>query len=1387
MSNNNTYDQYFDINEKYFPCIDDSAIEGGARWDDTYPHKEFIKLLRSAENMLSGSTNRSIWIHGAYGTGKSKCAYALKKILEVPENELETYWNSFSSLKKEHDLLTKLEGHRDRGIITVYRYATGGINTPEKLFFAIQESLHDALANSDHISYMGENTLKESVIAWIDDDAHKKFLNDLLAKPEWKAKFSQSNSDEILNSLRKPNGNIKGLISNIFDLAEKEGIRAMTLDADSLKNWIKDVIEKNHVKVVFFWDEFSKFFENNRYSLDEFQKIVSLCQEVPFYLVIVTHRASSIINDQDESWKIVQQRFNQVEITLPNNIAFELIGQAFKAKNAAVSNWSIIADSLNARLTDSRSAVMKAANITDQNVIKDIMPIHPMAALVLKNIAEAFASNQRSMFDFIKVKDDSQAFQWFISHYGPNDDHPLLTIDMLWDFFYEKGKDNLSPDIRMILDTFPQQKNLRNDETRVLKTVLIMQAIDKRLSGSIEVLKPTDQNLSYAFEGIVSGDALDTRCKGLAKGLCKKGVLVQTPIGSGKYAYGVAVLAGDQARIDENKERIRDSITTAILVREGGLDTCLSLTPPLRLRFAEDMSKGNIIPVTVNDFTKIINKLKSRVEDWHFNAVIAFSKDDTESAALSDKIKQAASNEEYKNILFIDATSSPLGVNDLDSYVDYEALAVYYQGSNPSSSKDNDKKAKQILSTNWKNRIYNGKFVIYNHDIPNGESVVGGAAVADVLVSVVLRRFPNIPDFEKGSSESQFKLINLKNAALCGIKAPQKTTGTMQGAEKYALNGVWTVDHYWEKTETSSQPISVIKRSVDEYINDLFEKSQPVPIVGIYNLLQTEYGYAPSSLTVFLMGFLLKEYSSSQIRYEDQNGAPGEMSPEKLAELIANCVNKKNIETYIIKMMPDEKAFYATTSIVWDIDENLLTSPARAGSLIKTRMQQKLKLPVWCLEEIDTNNIYNVVSQYISIVQKEGADAHQIVTEIGRESIKNKDLAQELKDLITVDNCRKGMLTFIGNNFEDGKLQKLAHEIGASDDNVLDDISNLFSVEYSALWNRDTGEDQIRKIIVDYTYVKITNNILHSSAHCKKDADKEWREKLKFTACSCEALQEEYPDMKTTFEFLRKLYVGDDILPEQMRVYVDDLSSNSDTLKAYFDSESISFLNIYSAYLEGLNDDDISKLISAPILSGIFSNSRTESNSKVKKAADDFRKNQTKTKLIKFWRDKTGTKTPSEWSSVNRTPILLLVPKDEYDKADKVFSIINSGNGTEEEFQYAIEYLKKATFFSKLHNKKDINNAFREMLGIYREILTDLDRVRDSLDSLGLEPYKWSPAHPSVRDKIKQLAKAEYEAGGSDIAINRIKSMKDEELREYLISLVKSDIVIGLGILNGSE
>lgn len=48
-------------------------------------------------------------------------------------------------------------------------------------------------------------------------------------------------------------------------------------------------IEKNKVKIVLIWDEFSDFFRQNKNSLGEFQKIVSICEEKPFYFVVVTH------------------------------------------------------------------------------------------------------------------------------------------------------------------------------------------------------------------------------------------------------------------------------------------------------------------------------------------------------------------------------------------------------------------------------------------------------------------------------------------------------------------------------------------------------------------------------------------------------------------------------------------------------------------------------------------------------------------------------------------------------------------------------------------------------------------------------------------------------------------------------------------------------------------------------------------------------------------------------------------------------------------------------------------------------------------------------------------------------------------------------------------
>lgn len=1377
MANSNKYREYFDIDEEYFPQINDSTIAAASPdfWTRTYPHYTFIEMLNSMERVLARQEKRSLWIEGAYGTGKSQCAYTLKKILEVPEDELRAYWERYEPLKKKTDLLEKLIGHKQKGIVTAYRYASGMIDSPRDLFLAVQETLKASLVSAN--LYAGENTLKESVIAWIEEPSHKMFFDALLKKSEWEALFSQSSADEVLNALRK-GGEVKALMDNIFRLADKEGITALTIDSNRLIAWLIDIIDRNNVKVVFIWDEFSDYFRNNRESLSEFQKLAELVNLKPFYFIVVTHESGQLFTTADTTWTKVRDRFIPVHIALPDNIAFELIGHAFNVKSAAKPQWDILADDLNDRVKNSRSKVMGVAKIDNPQVMKDIMPLHPMAALLLKNIASAFKSNQRSMFDFIKSSntDDVKAFQWFIENTGPFDDHPLLTVDMLWNFFYEKGRDNLTSDIRLILDTFPQQQNLRDDEQTVLKAILIMQAIDQRLGGTIDLFKATEQNLSYVFEGI--SDLEGTRSASLAKGLKDKGILVSNPIGGGRYVYAAAVLAGDQAKIDSYKKDIRQSSTTSKLVIDGGLSTVLSLPPALRLRFESEPGTGKITPVTAADFTRTINILRDKDTGWNFHAVIAFARDEAEAATFRKTLKTAVADKQYENIVFIDALSTPLGSEAFEQYVDFSAMAMYYQGSNNASSRDNSDKAKRVLDQDWKNRIYNGQFVVYTYANPEGEKLGNGQGVASVLQTIVTTKFPYVFDFTRGLTESQLKITpGMKQSAKAGIT--QTTSGVVVGIEKHVLPTVWKSDNYWENPTTSSLPISRIKVEVDKFIKSAFDRDGQISIGEIYDFLEKTYGFAPCNLSAFIAGFLLKEYGSEPYRYSDSSGGHEQMTQDKLAEMLGNYIGKSPKPTFIVKMTADEMAFYELTEKAWGIQPNSCSSAGQAAIAVAAKMRE-LTLPVWCLEEVDAVGVFDVVQKYGELVQKEGNEAHKKAIEIGKIASAKPSLAESLPALVTKDNCREGMREYL-HSFEGGKVMELAKVIGA-EDHVLTDISRLFMVKHSCLWDKQTGEDEIRKLLTEYSVVKESNAILSVSAHSLMEAFKEWRERLKFIGISCDALRSRYPALAKVLDTLLKICKEEDILPEQLKTFHSELVAHGAEIRELLNNDNRVFAEVYEPYLEDLSDNDITN-VKSTLKTDLFKLPKTDCNIKVKEAAEEFRKNQLKSQLFRLWKEKTGTKNPREWSSRYRTPILCCISEDEFEMAKKVFETLNRNGGTDVEIRDSLAFLGTTTLFDLLSNGEKRNTAFtRDIVGEYSALLPDPEKVRDALDRLSVDTYDWRD-HPGVKKKVKQLAEAEYNAGGSDRVLQKIDQMADAQLKDYLKRLVKDNITVGIEIL----
>lgn len=1382
------YCEYFDVNEKYFPCIDESAINSGAAWDTTYPHQTFVDLLTLTEKMLSGNTNRSIWIHGAYGTGKSQCAYTLKKLLEVPENEVRAYWDKFEPLKKNPVLLEKLIGHKAQAIVTAYRYASGSITTPQQLFFAVQESIKKAL-DTNTVSYKGENSLKESVIAWLEDPIHNQFMNALLQKPKWMSTFSQSSADEIINTLKKSN-DVSSLMDNIFGLAAEEGITALDLSADSLRDWIVDIIDKNNIKLVLIWDEFSDYFRQNSTSLGEFQKIVSICQEKPFYFVIVTHPLSSLAKkydsgDKTNPWSVVQQRFDKVEITLPDNIAFDLIGHAFSVKPAAKASWVQMTGDLNSYVTNARNAVIKAANISGENVMRDILPIHPIAALVLKNIASAFQSNQRSMFDFIKTpKDmDVKAFQWFIQNTSPLSDRPFLTVDMLWDFFYEKGKDYLSSDIKLILDTFPQQTQLNEKEKIVLKTILIMQSIDQRLGGALPILKPTDQNLSYAFEGDTG--ELESSCKSIAKALVKKGILIENPIADGKKVYSAAVLAGDSAKIEAFKKDIREKQgTTAKLVSEGAaVATALSLPPALKLRYALDLESGKLPVVTMLDFKKAMDALKNKDVDWHFYAVLALAKTDEEAQSFRTLIKKTIADPAYKNIAIIDALSTPLGLEAFEQYVDYSAMSMYYNGNNGQQSKENAKKAKDVLERDWKDRIHDGQFIVFTYANQDGEKATGAGAVQTILQTIVLNRFKHVQDFTKGLSETQLKLTTPKPVAKYGMGV-MEIKGLIAGCEKSILGKFWGKKEYWKDESLAGEHIVIIKKSVDKMIEDAFKSSGKISIGEIYDHLETTFGFSVCNLSAFITGFLLKEYSTEPYRSMDAEGHRDSMTPDKLSEMIGNYIGKSPKSTYIVSLTEEEKAFYELTENAWNITANTCSSPQQAGTLVLSKMRD-LSYPVWCLEDVDTTGVFDLVKLYIKLVQSKGDEAHDVANEIGKIAIQRPSSAQNLKALLTLDNCKKGMHIFL-ERFEGGKLLNVAKEIGA-DDFVMTDIKKLFSVQYSALWIGSTGEDEIRKLITEYEVVKSTNILLNVTAHSKDAAFKEWRETLKFIGFSCESVKAKKPALDKFFYSLLRIANYEDMLPEHVKSFLDEMTNHMADIRGILNNPLSVFMDIYAPYLEGFTEAECEEIKNS-ITSEMFTVSSTASNATVKKAAEDYRKNQVKSQLYKLWSDKTGgSKNPRVWSEKHRTPILCCMKDTQYIAAKKVFATLNSSTQSEADIKEALEFLQKADFFDDIASADYRDECFaKHIIGDYTSLISDMNAVRDALESTGISAYEWSD-NPSIRSKVDSMANAEYNAGGSDKVVDMIESMDDAELKKWLTDIVRKDMGLGIKIIINKE
>lgn len=1394
------YSNYLSIDQDYFPVVNNDIMNKVPdMWKKFYPHETFIRFIKTMIGVMERKQKLCVWVEGSYGTGKSHAVLTFKKLLEASEAETRDY---FEKHKLQRDAYNRLQSLKNGNrILAVHRYGSSDIHEDRDLVFAVQESIVHAFAEAG-IEMQGKSGLKNAVIHWLSDADNKSYFNRLIQN-KYKLLFKGDDVDTVLKKLNEyTDDSLNMLMDNIFKVADEIGIRAMKLDTHDLCDWIREIIEQNQLgSIVFIWDEFTEYLKNNRSNLTGFQQLCELSATLPFYFVIVTHASQSLFKENDPDYKKLNDRFvsPHCEITLPENIAFQLMDAAIGKPDNRVPekrrDWLRYIDDLSKRTQGTRSMIEKAINI-ENKYLSEILPIHPYTALCLKYISSAFDSSQRSMFDFMKNDrgDEILGFKWFTEHYGPFSANPLLSVDMLWGFFYEKGKDTLSNDIRSILDyaTRPECQNLADDQKRVLKTILLLQALSLNAGTAVKLCIPNESNIRNIFQGT----DLEGSCDNCIKSLIRDHIIFEKPLGGNEmqyapYSYENNIdLTKYEAKVD------KDPTTKWVQLPLGGDDSISRFLifnhSALKLRYSE------IKHVSLSDFDTAVRQLRaSEGKVWSIPAVVCYAKDDNEVSALRLKMQHALTND--TPIVFIDTTPTPFGKSEYETFRRDMALADSQQGKDSTLVKQYTLNAHSTLKQ-WKQRISNGSFNVYSKEYTNGTRAATMDALCDTLLEIDSRRYPD--SFEANHYkviDNMYKPSALRQGVEAAISG--QLTGTYRSANintklETALNGAWAIPEYW--IQTPNLLISRIKIALDEMIQQQFKDSGRISIQCIYDTLKSApYGMMPCNLTAFMMGFVLKEYTQCEYSWSDNiNSAP--LDAEKLSEMIASVLSnetspKHTKEQYIVAVTPEERAFNEISSTSFHFPIESCTTLTDTRELIRNQMK-KLSFPIWTLKFIlkktttqtDKKKLEKLIDDFYVFCNTNNAKSSESETDIalriGKCALKNPKAKDDLKALFCNENCTEGMNAYL-KTFENGRLLQLSKSVG-DNGKYIDALGKKFKVDAANwVWNTDTADQAIRDIILDYEIMEESNRIIERNTTFA-DTIKAWMTKCDNIRIACDAMQNEMDDLSVFLGKLCSMKRTDSLPDGQKQEFLGLLRQHGEQFSSFYNNQIETFKRVCGYLFKSYDESDIETIFSKVPLSGAFTRSKSEYIQRVEEIVRKYAENQKSAQLQKLWQEKTGSSSPKAWSNQHQMPILCLIPDDEISKARETFDVINNERSDEKSVDNALDYLSHATFFDTIRDEHVLDEIFKErIIKGYDVMLSNIQEVKNRLlTEVSREPYEWF-GRTDVDRIIKEMANEYYTKEGAQKAMDKIDHMDIVDVKKYLKTLIRTSMTVGLEII----
>lgn len=1387
------YEEFISVDADFIPVFSEHSDKRFPnKWKSFYPHDSFKSIISQLVDTLEkGSVSKDlpIWMHGAYGTGKTFASFVIKHILEDDLKDVETYF----ATNNMQSLYVRIAGVRNRGkVLVVHRSSSSGVVGDNKLFNCIIESIKDALVKGGY-TYRGGKSQYDSILSTLKDPSSTfNFAN---AFEKHKRKFEgYADVDSVIQDLEELGiDDSMDLLETIVEVAETENYRWSSSYNDVI-NWTDDVVKGNNLyAIVFIWDEFTEFFKNNQNNITGLQEIAHASARINFYFFLITHSGTQIINDQSAK-KIIEARFKIKPIDMAETTAFKLMGQATKHDPDLKSEWDKLSDDLWGRVERvTKNTIIRYAKDTNESELKSLLPMHPYAAYLLKIISKEISSNQRTMFQFLSgdYQDGDKErsnFRWFIkNHDNEMGEWNYLTADYIWDYFFTDDNVDLSEVFKSAIAQYDNYISICGGDKykqKILKVALLLSAIQQkhgtgRAQGQSVLLRATMSNISTAFVGTpiqtqVANNMTEFVSKGIFSTLQENNdTLYIPPVGN-----------IDQERFDKLKEDIKKQISFDKILTDSANNIAEQFMPDgyLKHRYKIYIITPSYYKAALDDARNIGHHL--------IPAFYIFVQNDVEQAkckTIVDKIHKDVG----RNAALVDFSSTPFTDAAYEKFLLSKAEERYY-GEDSSQGKLAKQNAANIIS-DWKKKLYVTRIDIYPQTDGQPNQVQGGGNLRKQLKEFNAQWFgcglEEVSIQDKLFAPSGFK-DNVAQMAMNRLAITSNYSYLNQISTKLTNENIWTNPDY--VSSSPNHPVSKMKKCITDTIEASFQRNSMVAITDIWNIVQQPpFGLLCCSGTVFLLGFLLKEYADgTYYRFDGANTVA--LNHTDLSDLIFSVVkgHQKANGQFIVKQKPEHIEFCRITGNVFKIAKDKQNSIQDVAKNINVFLRNN-DYSLWSLEHYISNELgdeetrekcvraIQLYCELISPNKMAGRDITKIAEDLYDLYKQNAGIDSKLEEIVCVENMKIGMEYYIATYKPE--LIQVIKRLGVQSQDLLTALNKKLSADSSYLWDIGDTNHQIDNLFEDYTLIDVLNGILAKKQLTFESALQALEKKLNIIKLPEALISEVRPDLK---EILRSLYAIRDRSINNKGEIIKQISQQADAFNTFFTNQLEVFSASLRKHIGEISIEEISYLFDQVESKSLFK-MPDEFLIKITSKLKAFRKDKKINQIYQFWEDITGFVSPAEWSQKKKIPILCLY-EDSYEIARQTFGLLNRTRNalSEAEIDEAIAFISGDTI-KILNDPEQCDQTFKAFFcGDYAYIIDDIMELKNAfVSALGDDAYSWINNRTATAECVKKLAENKYKNAYKQKVIDKIRNLSPDQVQKLLVELIEDKPLVGINIL----